>query len=603
VSTFDTIDAIMSGRTESAGAESGTNEMEAALDQLRVGAFRFDKGGTLQSWNKTAERIFGLNPQDPASDRTVARLDTLLDSGLAHRWDDLVRNRGRFIRRGLECTNMYGQAMCVTMAGRVVQSDENADPEFIGYVFDVHDLSGDGTEQHIAAERLGVLADVSVALTSSLELNQILRIILTGATASQGLGFNRAFLFLYDQQSNSLQGHLAVGPSSAEEAGSIWANLESKRLSLGQLLEGNSGLLPQSPDPLTEHIRHLNLSLDDESRISQVCRSRQWANLQKESALDEITVGLLRKLGTSQTALVPMVSKGNLQGLIMADNLITLRVISDDDVRMLQILANNAAVAMERARLYDQQLERAQELEKANQLLKESQEQIIKIEKMSVIGELTSAVAHELRNPLTVIGGFANLMLKDSPSEIQQEYLSIIANETRRTEDVLTHLLEFHRDSQRGKVAFDFNELASRSLGLLAGRLSRPHLGIELSCHSEPLWVFGNPDQLSHAAYQLYHLVVEELLPPGKAEARTEQHGDLTALVIKLICPLEGRDALMRKLRQMFSEHRPSTRLTMLVAEETIRYHGGNFGCSFTEDGMPSLYIELPSRQKEVAGV
>ncbi len=580
-----------------------TEDLDAELDQLRVGSFRFDSDGVLVSWNRTAERVFGLSQEDPASDRTVARLDTLIDSGLAHRWDAIIGSNGRFVRRGLHCTNINGQSMCLTIAGRAVGGGNGHGPEFIGYVYDTNDALTDCSHRHIAAERLGVLADVSVALTSSLELNQILRTILTGATASQGLGFNRAFLFLYDAESNSLQGHLAVGPSSAEEAGDIWANLESKRLSLGQLLEGHNGLRPQGPDRLTEHIQHLRLSLNDESRVSDVCRSRQWANLQQETVLDEVTVGLLRQLGTTQTALVPMVSKGNLQGLILADNLITARSISDDDVRMLQILANNAAVAMERARLYDQQLERAQELEKANQLLKESQEQIIKIEKMSVIGELTSAVAHELRNPLTVIGGFANLMLKDSPSDIQREYLTIIANETRRTEDVLTHLLEFHRDSQREKTAFDLNELASRSLGLLAGRLNRPQLGIELSCHSEPLRVWGNPDQLSHAAYQLYHLVAEELLPPGKAEARTEWHGELAALVIKLICPAEGRDKMIRQLRQMFSEHRPSTRLTMLVAEETIRYHGGNFGCSFSEDGMPSLYIELPSAQQEVADV
>lgn len=578
-----------------------STQMDAELDQLRVGSFRFDSDGVLVSWNKTAERIFGLNGEDTARDRTVARLDALLESGLAHRWDDIIGSGTKFVRRGLECTNIYGRAMCLTITGRAIDRDSGSRPEFVGYVIDTNEQAGGTAEGHIAAERLGVLADVSVALTSSLELNQILRTILTGATASQGLGFNRAFLFLYDTPTNSLQGHLAVGPSSAEEAGNIWTNLESKRLSLGQLLEGHEGPPQAGQDRLTEHIRQYTLSLDDESRISQVCQSRQWANLQQESVLDDITTGLLRMLGTTRTALVPMVSKGNLQGLIMADNLITSRPISDDDVRMLQILANNAAVAMERARLYDQQLERAQELEKANQLLKESQEQIIKIEKMSIIGELTSAVAHELRNPLTVIGGFANLMLKDSPSEIQREYLSIIANETRRTEDVLTHLLEFHRDSQQEKTSFDLNDLASRSLGLLTGRLSRPQLGIQLSCHSEPLLVWGNQDQLAHAAYQLYHLVAEELLPPGKAEARTEWHGDKAALVIKLICPAEGRDKMIAQLRQMFSENRPSTRLTMLVAEETIRYHGGSFGCSFTEDGMPSLYIELPRADQEVS--
>ncbi|MCK4574578.1 MAG: histidine kinase, partial [candidate division Zixibacteria bacterium] len=123
-------------------------------------------------------------------------------------------------------------------------------------------------------------------------------------------------------------------------------------------------------------------------------------------------------------------------GLLAADNLITSRPISDNDVRLLQIFANQAAVAMERASLYEEQKTRAIQLERMNRRLAESQDQIVKIEKMSVIGELTASIAHELRNPLTIIGGFANLMLNAGVTDEQREYLNIIASETRRSEAV-----------------------------------------------------------------------------------------------------------------------------------------------------------------------
>jgi len=219
---------------------------------------------------------------------------------------------------------------------------------------------------------------------------------------------------------------------------------------------------------------------------------------------------------------------------------------------------------------------------------------MIKIEKMSVIGELTSAVAHELRNPLTIIGGFANLMLKETISDGQREYLNIIASETRRTETVLSHLLEFHRDSKRENRPIDFSELVDRNLKLVKGRLNRPDIQIGLSLAGQKLPVFGNPDQLSHALYQLFHLVADDLIPPGRAEARTELSEDHALLRIRIICPEESRSRLSKSLKQIFSDNRASQRLSILVAGETIRYHGGTFGCAFGADGLPSLYMELP---------
>jgi len=64
------------------------------------------------------------------------------------------------------------------------------------------------------ALRMQILSDVAAALSSSLDLDKILEVILTGATASQGLGFNRAFLFLYHAEENRLVGQMAVGPSA-----------------------------------------------------------------------------------------------------------------------------------------------------------------------------------------------------------------------------------------------------------------------------------------------------------------------------------------------------------------------------------------------------
>jgi len=65
---------------------------------------------------------------------------------------------------------------------------------------------------------LSLFRELTSALLSTLDLEQILQRILVGMTANEGLGFNRAFLLLIDNVQNMLEGQMAVGPANLEEA-------------------------------------------------------------------------------------------------------------------------------------------------------------------------------------------------------------------------------------------------------------------------------------------------------------------------------------------------------------------------------------------------
>lgn len=70
----------------------------------------------------------------------------------------------------------------------------------------------------------------SVYLTTT-ELDKVLHAILVGITANEGLRFNRAFLALFDEAQEYLQGRLAIGPSCRDEAAHIWAEMQQKEIS------------------------------------------------------------------------------------------------------------------------------------------------------------------------------------------------------------------------------------------------------------------------------------------------------------------------------------------------------------------------------------
>src|SRR5512135_1411200 len=77
-----------------------------------------------------------------------------------------------------------------------------------------------------------MLYEVSNAMRTTLKLDQILYIILTALTSHEGLGFNRAMLFLVNEKENVLEGIMGIGPHTAEEAGKIWHYISQAKMTL-----------------------------------------------------------------------------------------------------------------------------------------------------------------------------------------------------------------------------------------------------------------------------------------------------------------------------------------------------------------------------------
>ena len=450
------------------------------------------------------------------------------------------------------------------------------------------------------SEEMRILTEVAAALSSSAELQQILNVILTGATASQGLGFNRAFLFLFNENANQLEGHMAVGPSSPEEAGHIWGSLDSNRVSLSQLLDFETESANLSSDRITGRISGMNFNLLQDSLISQVCQKGHWVNLESDHniQLDDRTKEFLRALGTDDAALVPLVSKGKLQGLLAADNNITKAKISDDSVGLLQVLANQAALAIQRSKLLERERRRIKELKNINEKLAQSQDQIVKFEKMSVMGEMTAAIAYQLRNPLDIIDGFVNILLQLQNGNEYYEYLNIISQEVKRTESVLNQVLDFSRASQNDIESMDFSSLAERYYEKHINSVNKSKVDLDLSLTQEKLLVKINREQVYLALEQLLGLIIDDILPSGSITLRTEQDKSNARLLILMRCPQEHKERLNRSLKQIFSEQSTPQYLSLLVARETFKFHGGKLGAATGADNIPCLVADLPLLEK-----
>lgn len=117
-----------------------------------------------------------------------------------------------------------------------------------------------------------------------------------------------------------------------------------------------------------------------------------------------------------------------------------------------------------------------------------SREHLIEAEKFSALGRLTANVAHEIRNPLTSIGGFARrLDKKSSKGTAEKEYAEIITSEVDSLERILKNVLAYSRQNHHLELAAtDINETAEESLRVFQERCNELSIAVSMDFGEVP---------------------------------------------------------------------------------------------------------------------
>ncbi|MCM8795853.1 MAG: sensor domain-containing diguanylate cyclase [Candidatus Omnitrophica bacterium] len=202
---------------------------------------------------------------------------------------------------------------------------------------------------------LGILYEISNAMRTTLKLDEILYIILTGVTAHIGLGFNRAILFLVNEKEGLIEGKMAIGPDTAEEAGRIWKQIEQEKMDLEDLINAYKTVNNVAESGLNQQIKHLKVSLEEKDRslLSLVAMEGMPLHLTPEAIKNYQHDEVITMLKSQELVLVPLKAKDKVNGIILADNFITHKPITKDDIRMLMMLANQAGLAIENSQLFE----------------------------------------------------------------------------------------------------------------------------------------------------------------------------------------------------------------------------------------------------------
>jgi two-component system, NtrC family, sensor kinase len=145
-----------------------------------------------------------------------------------------------------------------------------------------------------------------------------------------------------------------------------------------------------------------------------------------------------------------------------------------------------------------------EELSARESALKEANMRLIESEKMTALGQLGAGIAHEVKNPMTSIRGYAQMGLRKVPEDSPLfEYFKTIEKETGRSLDILKNLLKFSRQETAEMSLIDVNSVVTDTLKLVTHQLEMKKVTVVPQLCEESLQVMGNANQLEQVLLNL----------------------------------------------------------------------------------------------------
>jgi signal transduction histidine kinase len=433
-----------------------------------------------------------------------------------------------------------------TMAGVIVNAIENA----LTYQ-QVEDLA---EKNERMVRNLTALQEISQVMLTSVQEARLQEIILQGLTQEHGLGFDRAVVLMVDEATQTLRG--AKGACCSHVTHDL-PNLQALQVPPPEMLPVLDWEIP--------------LRVDQGPLALAVLRKSPYHHHQtvKEPGLPPALAG---KYAAQEFFVVPLVVKDRTTGVILVDNQASGRALEPERLHVLQMFATQAALVLENAHLYST-------IETNNRELLLIRERMLESDRLAALSSLASGMAHEIRNPLVSIGGFARRIAKlVEPNSPLRGYVEVIQEEVTRLEKLLREILDFtgenlsyYGDHELAKLIEDTLILVQRDLDANKIKVAREFAQLpRLHCDDR---------QMKQVFYNLFQNAIQAMHHGGTLTIRTfpveRPDGLYAAAAISDTGSGIPMEVLHNIFNPFFSTKDYGTGLGLAIAQRIISRHYG----------------------------
>mgnify|MGYP000274171472 FL=1 len=236
---------------------------------------------------------------------------------------------------------------------------------------------------------------------------------------------------------------------------------------------------------------------------------------------------------------------------------------NNDEKKVFSTLAGLGAIAIQNSRLYARVFT--------------SEESLRRNEKLTTLGMLAAEIAHEIRNPLTVIKLlFQSLDLNFNEEDVRRTDVAVIGEKLNQLEDIVGRVLSFGRNREGLHARYDLNLLTKDTIHLVRLKLYQQKIDIEFEQSPEALYVEVNKGQIQQVMLNLILNATQVMPDGGKIEVGTSHQEGRIEFTISDNGPGIPKE-IQDNIFESFLTNRPDgTGLGLSISKRILRSHRGN---------------------------
>lgn len=293
---------------------------------------------------------------------------------------------------------------------------------------------------------------------------------------------------------------------------------------------------------------------------------------------------------TGGALIVPMKTRSSLTGVLILGEKLSQQPYSAEDIAILQTVTQQAAVNFENARLYQELREQITELQN-------TRDQLIRSEKLAMVGKLAANVAHEINNPLQSILNETFLLASSlSVEDPNKSDLAIIESEALRARGIVRSLLDFARQREPQKESLDINDLIESLIPLVRSYPQSMAVELRTELDNDPPRVQADPGQLTQVFLNLITNALDSMPKGGRLTINTAHLGENVIIAFKDTGMGISREGQSRIFEPFFTTKAHGSGLGLPISQGIIDAHGGDIAVESEPGKGTTFTVTLPLR-------
>lgn len=222
------------------------------------------------------------------------------------------------------------------------------------------------------------------------------------------------------------------------------------------------------------------------------------------------------------------------------------------------------------------------------------QQELQRAEKMNAIGQLAASVAHEIRNPMTVVKGFLQIFLAKDMSEEEHMYLKLMIEELNRAETIINDYLSLAKPDLGKLELIDSRDMAEKVMDLMT---SYSMMSKNISLHTElktDVKIRGNKNELKQVLINILKNGIEAMKDGGKLSLILERQGSYGVFIIRDTGIGMTEEELSRLGTAFYSLKERGTGMGLMVCYQIVERMKGHIKVSSKKGEGTTFEIMVP---------